>query len=75
MTSRRLPFYFFLTIFTIVIAWWVEIYHFTAQAKENFLSRASWVLLAINLVLYRRNVFSLFLAPCIILDTFSCWRS
>jgi len=48
----ELPFYLFLSLFTIVVAWWIEIYHFTVQASTSFLTRARWFLVAANVLLY-----------------------
>src|SRR6185437_1397611 len=51
LTLSRLPTYFFITIFTLMVLWWVELYH-RSSAKKGFLGRMKWVFVAINVVLY-----------------------
>lgn len=47
----ELPTYFFITIFSLLVLWWVELYHRTS-ARKRFLGRMNWVFVGVNTVLY-----------------------
>lgn len=47
----ELPTYFFITIFSLLVLWWVELYH-RSSARKNFLGRMKWVFILVNVVLY-----------------------
>jgi len=47
----ELPTYFFFSIFTLLVFWWIEICHFASELR-GILGRLRWVFLGVNVVIY-----------------------
>lgn len=52
LVYAELPFYVYLSMFTVLVAWWIEIYHFAMSAKKAFLRNARWILIGVNVAMY-----------------------
>ncbi len=48
----ELPFYFFLSLFTILVAWWMDINLLFTSERKRWALRIRWALVAVNALLY-----------------------
>jgi len=46
------PTYFTLTIFCLILFWWIELYHYAIVAKNQFLERSKYLFVVLNLIVY-----------------------
>jgi len=46
------PTYFTLSIFCLILFWWIELYHYAVVAKNQFLERSKYLFIILNIVVY-----------------------
>lgn len=48
----RLPTGLYFTVFTLMVIWWIELYHRSTNLQKGFLGQSKYVFIAINAVVY-----------------------